>query len=369
MNQATHWKLETDAEGVAFLTLDKAGSSANTLSSEVLHELDARLAEIEAARPRAVVVASAKPSGFAAGADIKEFTALRTPEQAYTLIRAGQVVLDRLAALPCPTVAAINGFALGGGLEVALACRYRVASDSNKVSLGLPEVQLGIHPGFGGTVRSVQLVGVRAAMQLMLTGKAVKGSRAVQLGLVDRIAPAAELLAAGQASCARAAAAAPCRPVRLLPRLGIRSAHGGPEPAQAGCRPCAARTLPSALRHHRSVGKVRRARPRGLRSRGTLHRRADVLADRTQPGARVPVAGPAQEPRGQSRAGVQARPRGRRGRHGRRHRRVVRAARTERDAPGPRREVREAGTRARERILREAPARSGSGARGAGRGC
>ena len=195
MNQATHWKLETDAEGVAFLTLDKAGSSANTLSSEVLHELDARLAEIEAARPRAVVVASAKPSGFVAGADIKEFTALRTPEQAYTLIRAGQVVLDRLAALPCPTVAAINGFALGGGLEVALACRYRVASDSNKVSLGLPEVQLGIHPGFGGTVRSVQLVGVRAAMQLMLTGKAVKGSRAVQLGLVDRIAPAAELLA------------------------------------------------------------------------------------------------------------------------------------------------------------------------------
>ena len=195
MNQATHWKLETDAEGVAFLTLDKAGSSANTLSSEVLHELDARLAEIEAARPRAVVVASAKPSGFVAGADIKEFTALRTPEQAYTLIRAGQVVLDRLAALPCPTVAAINGFALGGGLEVALACRYRVASDSNKVSLGLPEVQLGIHPGFGGTVRSVKLVGVRAAMQLMLTGKAVKGSRAVQLGLVDRIAPAAELLA------------------------------------------------------------------------------------------------------------------------------------------------------------------------------
>lgn len=195
MNQPTHWKLETDGDGVAFLTLDKAGSSANTLSSDVLRELDARLSGLEAAKPRAVVVTSAKTSGFVAGADIKEFTVLTTPDQAYELIRAGQVVLDRLAALPCPTVAAINGFALGGGLELALACRYRVASDTDKVSLGLPEVQLGIHPGFGGTVRAVQLIGVRAAMQLMLTGKSLKARKAWQLGLLDRLAPPAELLA------------------------------------------------------------------------------------------------------------------------------------------------------------------------------
>lgn len=195
MTQPTHWKLETDADGVCFLTLDKAGSSANTLSSDVLRELDARLAEIERAAPRAVVVASAKTGGFVAGADIKEFTGLESPEQAYQLIRSGQKVHDRLAALPCPTVAAINGFALGGGLELALACRYRVAGESGKVSLGLPEVQLGIHPGFGGTVRAVRLIGVRAAMQLMLTGKPVKADKAVALGLVDRIVPPAELLA------------------------------------------------------------------------------------------------------------------------------------------------------------------------------
>ncbi|HEU4532197.1 MAG TPA: 3-hydroxyacyl-CoA dehydrogenase NAD-binding domain-containing protein [Steroidobacteraceae bacterium] len=196
MNQtAAHWKLETDNDAVAFLTLDKAGTSANTLSSDVLRELDAKLAELERSLPRAVVVASAKASGFVAGADIKEFTGLKTTDQAYALIRQGQQVLDRLAALRCPTVAAINGFALGGGLELALACRYRVASDSPKVSLGLPEVQLGIHPGFGGTVRAPQIAGVRAAMQMMLTGKALNGAKAAQAGLVDRIVPAAELLA------------------------------------------------------------------------------------------------------------------------------------------------------------------------------
>lgn len=199
MSQTSHWRLEVDADRVAFLILDKAGSSANTLSSEVLRELDARLDEIERSRPAAVVVCSGKSSGFVAGADIKEFVGLRTPEQAYELIRQGQKVMDRLEALPCPTAAAINGFALGGGLELALACRYRVASDDGRVSLGLPEVQLGIHPGFGGTVRTVRLSGVRAAMELMLTGRAVKADKARALGLVDELAPAAELRARAKA--------------------------------------------------------------------------------------------------------------------------------------------------------------------------
>jgi 3-hydroxyacyl-CoA dehydrogenase/enoyl-CoA hydratase/3-hydroxybutyryl-CoA epimerase len=188
-----HWQLELDADRVAFLILDKAGGSANTLSSEVLLELNELLGEVERSQPRAAVVCSAKPSGFVAGADIKEFTGLRTPEQAYELIRTGQKVMDRVAALPCPTAAAINGFALGGGLELALACRYRVASDDGRVSLGLPEVQLGIHPGFGGTVRAVQLIGVRAAMDLMLTGRALKADKARALGLVDELAPPAQL--------------------------------------------------------------------------------------------------------------------------------------------------------------------------------
>jgi 3-hydroxyacyl-CoA dehydrogenase/enoyl-CoA hydratase/3-hydroxybutyryl-CoA epimerase len=162
------------------------------LSGHVLVELDQRVTEIATARPRGVVLYSGKRSGFIAGADIKEFTSLTTADQAYALIRRGQQVLERLERLPCPSVAMINGFALGGGLEVALACTYRVALDDEKVSLGLPEVRLGIHPGFGGTVRSIRTVGVQAAMEMMLTGKAVDARKAKRLGLVDRLTTEAE---------------------------------------------------------------------------------------------------------------------------------------------------------------------------------
>ena len=192
-DSAAAWKLERDADGVAWLSFDKPGTSANVLSGAVLLELDGLLAELEQEPPRGVVVLSAKKSGFIAGADIKEFTSLSDEASGYRLIRRGQQVMARLAALPCPTVAAIHGFALGGGLELALACRYRVAVDDERLSLGLPEVQLGIHPGFGGTVRSVQLVGVRTAMEMMLTGKPLRAARARSAGLVDRLVPAAEL--------------------------------------------------------------------------------------------------------------------------------------------------------------------------------
>jgi 3-hydroxyacyl-CoA dehydrogenase / enoyl-CoA hydratase / 3-hydroxybutyryl-CoA epimerase len=193
------WSIERDADGMAWLTLDKPATSANVLSSSVLIELDAMLASLERQLPRALVVLSAKKSGFVAGADIREFTALADAESAYALIHRGQQVLDRLAALPCPSVAAIHGFALGGGLELALACRYRVAAGDERLALGLPEVQLGIHPGFGGTVRSVQLLGVRTAMQLMLTGKPLRAAEAQRCGLVDRLVAAGELRAAARA--------------------------------------------------------------------------------------------------------------------------------------------------------------------------
>ncbi|MFZ1099219.1 MAG: enoyl-CoA hydratase-related protein, partial [Steroidobacteraceae bacterium] len=193
------WSLERDADGIAWLTLDKPATSANVLSSSVLIELDGVLAGLERQLPRALVVLSAKKSGFVAGADIREFTALTDEAGGYALIRRGQQVLARLAALPCPSVAAIHGFALGGGLELALACRYRVAVGDERLSLGLPEVQLGIHPGFGGTVRSVQLLGVRAAMQLMLTGKPMRAPDAQRCGLVDRLVAQSELNAAARA--------------------------------------------------------------------------------------------------------------------------------------------------------------------------
>src|SRR5580700_5653953 len=193
MDSVSCWKLEVDADRIAWLTCDIPGTSTNVLSALVLNELAGKLTEIAAIKPVGVVVLSAKASGFIAGADIKEFTALRTPEDAYALIRAGQLVLDQLENLPCPSVAAVHGFALGGGLELALAASYRIGADDAQLSLGLPEVQLGIHPGFGGTVRTVRLVGVRPAMDLMLTGRSVRAQRALRSGLVDRMVPASEL--------------------------------------------------------------------------------------------------------------------------------------------------------------------------------
>lgn len=192
----TSWKSSTDGEGIVWLTLDKPGTSANVLSSGVLIELDALLRPLQQSAPRGVVVLSAKKSGFIAGADIKEFTDINDAESGYRLIRRGQQVLDRLEALPCPTVAAIHGFALGGGLELALACRYRVAVGDERLSLGLPEVLLGIHPGFGGTVRAVRIAGVRSAMEMMLTGKPLRADAALRVGLVDRLVADPEQLQA-----------------------------------------------------------------------------------------------------------------------------------------------------------------------------
>jgi 3-hydroxyacyl-CoA dehydrogenase/enoyl-CoA hydratase/3-hydroxybutyryl-CoA epimerase len=213
---ARNWSLEKDADGVAWLTLDKPGTSANVLSGSVLAELDGLLATLEKEPPRALVVISAKKSGFVAGADIREFTGITDADSGYALIHRGQQVLNRLAALPCPSVAAIHGFALGGGLELALACRYRVAVGDERLSLGLPEVQLGIHPGFGGTVRSVQVAGVRPAMELMLTGRPVRADKALRLGLVDALTAETELRATARALVLRGP---PPRRAPLIERL------------------------------------------------------------------------------------------------------------------------------------------------------
>ena len=190
---APAWKMERDAEGIVWLTLDKPGTSTNVLGRAILEELGGLVEPLAANPPKGVVIRSGKPNGFVAGADIKEFTSFKSATDAYALIRAGQLVFDRLESLPCPTVAAIHGFALGGGLELALACRYRVAVRDDRLSLGLPEVQLGIHPGFGGTVRSVRLIGMTAAMEMMLTGRPVRVDKALRLGLVDKLVTAADL--------------------------------------------------------------------------------------------------------------------------------------------------------------------------------
>ncbi|MEP6886050.1 MAG: 3-hydroxyacyl-CoA dehydrogenase NAD-binding domain-containing protein [Gammaproteobacteria bacterium] len=198
------WSVTTDAERIAWLVCDTPGASANVLSAAVLRDLAAHLKRIAIERPAGVVIRSGKKSGFIAGADIKEFLGIRSPEQGYELVCAGQAVLRQLEDLPCPSVAAMHGFALGGGLELALACTYRVAADDASLSLGLPEVLLGIHPGFGGTVRSVQLIGVRPALDLMLKGKPFKGSRALAVGLIDELVAPPELLERAKARLLRA---------------------------------------------------------------------------------------------------------------------------------------------------------------------
>jgi 3-hydroxyacyl-CoA dehydrogenase/enoyl-CoA hydratase/3-hydroxybutyryl-CoA epimerase len=187
------WSLDMDGDRVAWLTCDTPGSSTNVLSAAVLRDLSVQLADVAGRGPAGVVILSAKANGFVAGADIKEFLQIRTPEEGYGLVRAGQTVLQALEDLPCPSVAALHGFALGGGLELALACTYRVAADDASLSLGLPEVLLGLHPGFGGTVRTVQLIGVRPALDLMLKGRPYKGARALALGLIDELVPPAAL--------------------------------------------------------------------------------------------------------------------------------------------------------------------------------
>jgi len=184
-----HWRLERDADGLAWLTLDRAGSTVNTLSREVLAELAAVLDALTARPPRGLVIRSAKPAGFAAGADVDEFARLDTPEAARALIARGWDLYARLAGVPYPTLALIHGHCLGGGLELALACRYRLVADAPDTTLALPEVMLGIFPGWGGMLRLPALIGAPAALDMMLTGRRCDARRSAALGLADARVP------------------------------------------------------------------------------------------------------------------------------------------------------------------------------------
>jgi len=181
-----NFKLTHDGDGIAWLLFDRAGASANTLSADVIEELDLVLAALESQRPSGIVIRSAKKSGFIAGADVNEFRGASDPGPVETGIGRAHAVIDRLEALKIPTVAVIHGFCLGGGLEAALACQSRIAIDGAR--FGFPEVMLGLHPGLGGTARFTRLVNPMQAMTLMLTGKTIDAGRAKSLGLVDAVA-------------------------------------------------------------------------------------------------------------------------------------------------------------------------------------
>jgi len=203
LTMLNHWKSERDDAGIIWLTFDKQNSSTNTISTEVLEELSFLLQSYQAdPLPSGLVIQSGKKNGFIAGADIQQFKNLETPEAAFTMIRQGQMVFNQLASLRFPTVAFIQGFCLGGGLELSLACRYRVAVIENislkgyKTKLGLPEVLLGIHPGWGGTVRLPRLIGAVKAMDLILSGRTLSAKAALKMGVVDMAVPERQGLAA-----------------------------------------------------------------------------------------------------------------------------------------------------------------------------
>ncbi len=186
---------ERGSDGVLVITIDVPGQKLNVLSRSMIAEFEALLGEVERdASVRGVVVRSGKPDGFIAGADIKDFARLASGEEATALSRCGQAVFERVATARAPIVAAIHGGCLGGGTELALACRYRVASDDPKTGLTLPEVKLGLLPGTGGSQRLPRLVGLAPALDLILTGRTLRTKTARRIGLVDDVCPAAVLL-------------------------------------------------------------------------------------------------------------------------------------------------------------------------------
>lgn len=211
-----HWQLNREDSGIAVAVLDKAGESANSLSIEVMAEFAQILNQLDIHQPKGLIVRSGKAAGFIAGADIGEFSQLDTPEQGRALVARGWDLFNRLAAVPYPTLALVRGHCLGGGLELALACRYLLAVDEPGTKMGLPEVMLGIFPGWGGMLRLPQRVGPAAALDMMLTGKTLDAKRARNQGLADDCVPPRVMeMAARQLLLSNT----PRRPLPLLQRL------------------------------------------------------------------------------------------------------------------------------------------------------
>ncbi len=185
--QWRHWRVEVDTQDIWWLWLDRAGESTNSLGAEVIDELDGLLDEAQRGNPTGLAILSAKPSGFIAGADIREFDDFTAAQDVSALIRRGHAVFAKLEDMSCPTVAAIRGFCLGGGLELALCCDWRIAQDVPETRIGLPEVKIGIFPGLGGSVRLSERLGGLKALELILTGRALGARAARGVNMVDEV--------------------------------------------------------------------------------------------------------------------------------------------------------------------------------------
>jgi 3-hydroxyacyl-CoA dehydrogenase/enoyl-CoA hydratase/3-hydroxybutyryl-CoA epimerase len=190
-----HWTLERDADGLAWATLNRQGTSANTLSADVMAELAELLDQLDRQPPQGLIFRSGKAAGFIAGADIEEFARLKGNADGRALIARGWDLYNRLAAVPYPTLALIRGHCMGGGVELALACRYRVVVDEPATKLALPEVMLGIFPGWGGMKRLPALIAPGVALDMMLTGRNVDARKALRIGLADASVPPRLMLA------------------------------------------------------------------------------------------------------------------------------------------------------------------------------
>ena len=202
--------------GVAILSMDVPNESMNTLKVEFGDEINTVLDEIEGDRDiKGVVLVSGKPNSFVAGADISMLAQCESANDAETIARGGQDVFNRIENMRATFVAAIHGPALGGGLELALACHYRVCTDHSSTQLGLPEVQLGLLPGSGGTQRLPRLIGIQPAMTMMLTGAAKRAKQAKKLGIVDDMVPHSVLLEVAQKYALKS------KPEREAPQKGL----------------------------------------------------------------------------------------------------------------------------------------------------
>ena len=188
------FRVERRDGAIAHLIVDHPARKLNVLDFDALSSLEAALTDLEASSPRGVIVSSGKPGTFIAGADVEVIGSITDAAEVHAYVRRGQAAYQRLAALPCPTVAAIDGICLGGGLELALACDSRIASEESRTRIGLPEVMLGILPAWGGTTRLWRLIGLPGALDLILTGRTLDAKRAERMGLVARAVPAAWLL-------------------------------------------------------------------------------------------------------------------------------------------------------------------------------
>lgn len=195
MNNYQHWNVTLDADKIFWLGIARQDATVNTINDAVLDELNIILQDVaKQSDAKGLIIHSLKEKGFIAGADVKTFTELADSTKLIEFLRKGQTVFSRLEALPIPTLAMIDGFCMGGGLELALACDYRVASDSKDTRLGLPEVMLGIHPGWGGTVRLPRLIGgFDALSKVILTGAGIAAKKAKHIGFVDAVVPLRQL--------------------------------------------------------------------------------------------------------------------------------------------------------------------------------